>query len=116
MTDDIVTRLRTADQYWATVLFAEAADEIERLRKWNVEVNKLLKQAQVCMDIWQKSEDELIEFHQGKSIEALTKQADEIERLTADRDRWRSLAERAMDLLDEANKVLATIQEGLKRD
>ncbi len=32
MTDDIVTRLRTADQYWATVLFAEAADEIERWR------------------------------------------------------------------------------------
>jgi hypothetical protein len=32
MTDDIVTRLRTADQYWATVLFAESADEIERLR------------------------------------------------------------------------------------
>ena len=32
MTDDIVTRLRTADQYWATVLFSEAADEIERLR------------------------------------------------------------------------------------
>lgn len=42
--------------------------------------------------------------------------ADEIERLTADRDRWRSLAERAMDLLDEANRVLAQIQEGLKRD
>jgi len=34
----------------------------------------------------------------------------------ADRDRWRSIAERAMDLLEEANKVLATIQEGLKRD
>jgi len=42
--------------------------------------------------------------------------ADEIERLTADRDRWRSLAERAMDLLDEANKVLATIQEAIKND
>jgi hypothetical protein len=42
--------------------------------------------------------------------------ADEIERLTADRDRWRSLAERAMDLLEEANKVLATIQEAIKND
>ena len=42
--------------------------------------------------------------------------ADEIERLTADRDRWRSLAERAMELLEEANRVLAQIQEGLKRD
>ena len=42
--------------------------------------------------------------------------ADEIERLTADRDRWRSLAERAMDLLDEANRVLAQIQDGLKND
>lgn len=42
--------------------------------------------------------------------------ADEIERLRADRDRWRSLAERAMDLLEEANKVLATIQEAIKND
>jgi hypothetical protein len=42
--------------------------------------------------------------------------ADEIQRLTADRDRWRSLAERAMDLLDEANRVLAQIQDGLKND
>lgn len=39
-----------------------------------------------------------------------------IDTLIEDRDRWRSLAERAMDLLEEANKVLATIQEGLKRD
>ena len=39
-----------------------------------------------------------------------------IEELVADRDRWRSLAERAMDLLDEANRVLAKIQEGLKSD
>ncbi len=39
-----------------------------------------------------------------------------IEELMADRDRWRSLAERAMDLLDEANRVLAKIQEGLKSD
>ena len=42
--------------------------------------------------------------------------ADKIERLTADRDRWRSLAERAMDLLEEANRVLAQIQDGLKND
>lgn len=42
--------------------------------------------------------------------------SDEIERLTADRDHWRSLAERAMDLLEEANKVLATIQEAIKND
>lgn len=46
----------------------------------------------------------------------LEETADEIERLTADRDRWRSLAERAMHLLEEANRVLAQIQEGLKRD
>lgn len=46
----------------------------------------------------------------------LEETADEIERLTADRDRWRSLAERAMDLLEEANRVLAQIQEGLKHD
>lgn len=39
-----------------------------------------------------------------------------IEELVSDRDRWRSLAERAMDLLEEANRVLAQIQEGLKRD
>ena len=39
-----------------------------------------------------------------------------IEELVADRDRWRSLAERAMDLLDEANRVLAKIQEGLEND
>ena len=39
-----------------------------------------------------------------------------IETLIADRDRWRSLAESAMDLLEEANRVLAQIQEGLKRD
>ena len=36
--------------------------------------------------------------------------------LTADRDRWRSIAERALDLLEEANKVLATIQEAIKND
>ena len=40
----------------------------------------------------------------------------EVERLTADRDHWRSIAERAMDLLEEANKVLATIQEAIKND
>jgi hypothetical protein len=43
MTDDIVTRLRAADQYWATVLFAEAADEIERLR---AEVDNLKAETQ----------------------------------------------------------------------
>lgn len=40
----------------------------------------------------------------------------ERDKLIADRDRWRSIAERAMDLLEEANRVLAQIQEGLKRD
>jgi hypothetical protein len=40
----------------------------------------------------------------------------EMERLRADRDRWRSIAERAMDLLEEANKVLANIQEAIKND
>jgi hypothetical protein len=97
MTDDIVTRLRqqALEGIWdftaASFDMQDAADEIERLRAWNVEITKLLKQAQVCMDIWQKSEDELIEFHQGKSIEALTKQADEIERLRADVMYWKAL-------------------------
>jgi hypothetical protein len=101
MTDDIVTRLRKQfsnefviehpHMVRVPTLYEEAADEIERLRAWNVEITKLLKQAQVCMDIWQKSEDELIEFHQGKSIEALTKQADEIERLRADVMYWKAL-------------------------
>ncbi len=40
----------------------------------------------------------------------------ERDKLIADRDRWRSIAERAMDLLEEANKVLATIQEAIKND
>jgi len=39
--------------------------------------------------------------------------ADEIERLRADRDKWRGLAERAMDLLEQANKILENIQKGL---
>lgn len=56
-------------------------------------------------------------FEQGSlDSRELLKAADEIERLTADRDRWRSLAERAMELLEEANRVLAQIQEGLNRD
>jgi hypothetical protein len=42
--------------------------------------------------------------------------ADEIERLRADRDRWRSIAERAMELLEDATRILAKIQEGLKHD
>ncbi|MFY7939718.1 MAG: hypothetical protein ACOVOX_02305, partial [Burkholderiaceae bacterium] len=97
MADDIVTRLRAGNKHYGDLqsdatVYEEAADEIERLREWNVEITKLLKQAQVCMDIWQKSEDELIEFHQGKSIEALTKQADEIERLRAEVTRWKELA------------------------
>ena len=94
MTDDIVTRLKelaTEERpLWRSAM-VEAADEIERLREWNVEVTKLLKQAQACMDIWQKSEDELIEFHQSKSIEALTKQADEIERLRKELEVYKDL-------------------------
>ena len=93
MTDDIVTRLRDERWVWVSesALREDAADEIERLREWNVEITKLLKQAQVCMDIWQKSENELIKFHQGRSIEALTKQADEIERLRKELEVYKDL-------------------------
>ena len=95
MTDDIVTRLRYEIEACNTCicsdLIEDAADEIERLREWNVEITKLLKQAQVCMDIWQKSENELIKFHQGRSIEALTKQADEIERLRKELEVYKDL-------------------------
>ena len=102
MSNDIVTRLRELAKKQAAewldptdaplTMYQVAADEIERLRAWNVEITKLLKQAQVCMDIWQKSEDELIEFHQGKSVEALMKQADEIEYLQALVSTWENIA------------------------
>jgi hypothetical protein len=95
MNDDIVTRLRKleltlmcngADGHG--FLIKHAADEIERLREWNTEVTKLLQQAQKCMDIWQKSEDELIDFHHGKCSEQFVEQGKEIERLRKERDRW----------------------------
>jgi hypothetical protein len=82
MTDDIVTRLRV--QPTNSVLCEQAADEIERLREWNTEVTKLLQQAQKCMDVWQKSEDALIELHHKNCVEKLTEQLNEIERLRAE--------------------------------
>ena len=42
--------------------------------------------------------------------------ADEIERLRADRDKWRGLAERAMELLEDANRILAGIQQAVNND
>jgi hypothetical protein len=82
MTDDIVTRLRV--QPTNSVLCEQAADEIERLREWNTEVTKLLQQAQKCMEVWQKSEDALIELHHKNCVEQLTEQLNEIERLRAE--------------------------------
>ena len=40
----------------------------------------------------------------------------EIELLTADRDHWRSLAERAMENLNEAMRILEGIQQAVHRD
>jgi len=40
----------------------------------------------------------------------------EIERLQADRDKWRGLAERAMELLEDANRILAGIQQAVNND
>jgi hypothetical protein len=86
MTDDIVTYLRASRTRFNR--HAEAADEIERLREWNIEITKLIQQAQKCMDIWQKSEDELIEVHHSKCAEQFAEQQNEIERLRADLRRW----------------------------
>jgi chaperonin cofactor prefoldin len=61
----------------------KAADEIERLRMTNTELEKMFKQVGVVAEIWQKTEDELIELHHGKCAEQFAKQHDEIERLRA---------------------------------
>lgn len=91
MSEDIVTRLR--EKYSGQLpICSEAADEIERLRSQNTELVKMFKQVGVVAEMWQKSEDELIDFHQGKSIEALMKQADEIERLREEVSRLTLLA------------------------
>jgi hypothetical protein len=91
MNDEIVTRLRehaqNCDCTNASFDMDVAADEIERLREWNTEVTKLLQQAQKCMDVWQKSEDALIELHHKNCVEQLTEQFNEIER-------WRNIANR----------------------
>jgi hypothetical protein len=65
-------------------------DDFKRLQEWNNELLKLVKQAQQCMEIWQKSEDELIEFHQAKSLEQLVEQNNEIERLCAEVIKWKT--------------------------
>jgi chaperonin cofactor prefoldin len=83
VTDDIVTRLR--GKYAGQLLICtEAADEIERLRMTNTELAKMFKQVGVVAEIWQKTEDELIELHHGKCAEQFAKQHDEIERLRAE--------------------------------
>ena len=84
MTDDIVIRLRSTAHTGGALIGLEAADEIERLREWNTEVTKLLQQAQKCMEVWQKSEDALIELHHKNCVEKLTEQLNEIERLRAE--------------------------------
>ena len=65
-------------------------DDFMRLQEWNNELLKLVKQAQQCMEMWQKSEDELIEFHQAKSLEQLIEQNKEIERLRAEVITWKT--------------------------
>jgi hypothetical protein len=65
-------------------------DDFMRLQEWNKELLKLVKQAQQCMEMWQKSEDELIEFHQAKSLEQLIEQNKEIERLRAEVITWKT--------------------------
>jgi type VI protein secretion system component VasF len=52
----------------------------------------------------------------NKALGEVNALRDYVGTLTKDRDHWRSLAERAMDLLEEANRVLATIQEAIKND
>lgn len=133
MTDDIVTRLRDLamkeQSPWANIydnVMREAADEIERLRA-EVEIERL--RAEVArlslLTSWLEAEfnaavKALKKGRKKMDISTLKDYLEDViqerDNLVADRDRWRSLAERAMDLLDEANKVLATIQEGLKRD
>ncbi len=41
----------------------------------------MFKQVGVVAEIWQKTEDELIELHHGKCTDQFAEQADEIERL-----------------------------------
>jgi len=96
MNDDIVTRLREInvryvlkEEWFLANALTEAADEIERLRSQNTELVKMFKQVGVVAEMWQKSEDELIELHHGKCAEQFAKQADEIERLRSDRDTWK---------------------------
>jgi hypothetical protein len=39
-----------------------------------------------------------------------------LENMEADRDKWRGLAERAMELLEDANRILAGIQQAVNND
>lgn len=95
MSDDIVTRLNTEEMteafYKAFPIVVtledamrqalEAADEIERLRKANEALVKMFKQVHVFAEMWQKTEDELIEIHHGKCLEQFAKQQQQLERL-----------------------------------
>ena len=91
MTDDIVTRLRDENSQFdffdwndAEKLMSEAADEIERLRILNTELVKTFKQVGIIAEMWQKTEDELIELHHAKCAEQFAEQHKEIERLQAE--------------------------------
>jgi hypothetical protein len=84
MTDDIVTRLRNVTYGVESVVYhaiMDSIDEIERLRATNTELIKMFKQVNVVAEIWQKTEDELIELHHGKCADQFAEQFDEIERL-----------------------------------
>lgn len=95
MADDIVTRLRehhdsfrmavgVNDAFILETIYGEAADEIERLRILNTELVKTFKQVGIIAEMWQKTEDELIELHHAKCAEQFAEQHKEIERLQAE--------------------------------
>ena len=85
-----MTRLREiadADVYRTDISVSklyEAADEIERLRILNTELVKTFKQVGIIAEMWQKTEDELIELHHAKCAEQFAEQHKEIERLQAE--------------------------------
>ena len=126
MTDDIVTRLREipatiealgaewVNELDAARLSLEAADEIERLREWNIEITKLIQQAQKCMDIWQKSEDELIEVHHSKCAEQFAEQQNEIERLRKERNYYEEMASHIAGKNFDANEEIHRLKIKLK--
>lgn len=90
MTDDIVTLLREVavqehKDGWAVFPVCDrAANEIERLQTVITELVKTFKQVGIVAEMWQKTEDELIELHHAKCAERFAEQHKEIERLQAE--------------------------------